>query len=74
MLTNNNVPYVDLYILLNDQHGGFTQVPTNYGYLSAQAVLADLNGDAYLDLLLSSGSAGVTSVYLGNGTGQFNRV
>jgi hypothetical protein len=53
------------YVLLNNHTGGFTQVPTNYGGLTNEAVLADLNGDGNLDLILSY------SVYLGNGQGDF---
>jgi hypothetical protein len=56
-------------VLLNDQKGGFTQVPTNFGELTAQPILADLNGDGNLDLILGGGSG--AEVYLGNGKGDF---
>ena len=66
VLTNNAVPYNDVFVLLNNQHGGFTQVPTNFGATTTQPILVDLNGDGDLDLLLEGGG-----VYVGNGTGEF---
>ncbi len=38
--------------------------------MQIQAILADLNGDGYLDLVLQNTSGG-TGVFLGNGTGSF---
>jgi hypothetical protein len=70
VLTNLNIPnYSNLYVLLNNQQGGFTQVPTNFGESTTQAILADLNGDGNLDLVLVY--IGGATVYLGNGTGAF---
>ena len=53
------------YVLLNNQRGGFTQVPTSFGGRTTEAVLTDLNGDGDLDLIMDS------LVYLGNGKGEF---
>ncbi|MGA2595365.1 MAG: VCBS repeat-containing protein [Bryobacteraceae bacterium] len=69
VLTNLDVPYSNLYVLLNNQHGGFTQVPTSFGELTSQAILADLNGDGNLDLVLQFDSG--SGVYFGDGTGAF---
>jgi len=71
VLTNANVPYNNLFELLNNQKGGFSQVPTTFGALSAQPILADVNGDGNLDLILSAFDATGASVYLGNGQGGF---
>jgi hypothetical protein len=71
VLTNNGIPYNNVFVLLNNQQGGFTQVPTNFGATTNQAILADLNGDGNLDLVLQYTSAGNSSVYLGNGKGDF---
>jgi hypothetical protein len=66
VLTNNAVPYNNAFVLLNNQHGGFTQVPTNFGATTTQPILVDLNGDGNLDLVLEGGG-----VFVGNGTGTF---
>jgi hypothetical protein len=71
VLTNADVPYSNLYVLLNNQKGGFTQVPTNFGELTNQAILVDVNGDGNLDLVISGVSGAGAFVYLGNGQGQF---
>ena len=46
-------------------------MPTTFGALSAQPILADVNGDGNLDLILSAFDATGASVYLGNGQGGF---
>jgi hypothetical protein len=69
VLTNTDFPYQNLYVLLNNQQGGFTSVPTSFGEDTTQAIITDLNSDGNLDLIISSG--GGADVYLGNGTGQF---
>ena len=69
VLTNTAYPGQNLYVLLNNQHGGFTSVPTNFGESTTQAILADLNGDGNLDLIVSPG--GGAQVYLGDGSGHF---
>jgi hypothetical protein len=77
VMTNNAVPYNNLFVLLNNQQGGFTHVPTTFGPLSYQPILADLNGDGKLDLVLTyaaghlNGNPEGVSVYLGNGAGGF---
>jgi len=70
VLTNVGInPYVNVYVLLNDRNGGFSQVPTTFGATTTQAILADLNGDGNLDLILCY--FGGATVYLGDGTGAF---
>jgi len=76
LLTSNAFPVdADATVLLNNQQGGFTQVPTAFGALSYEPVLADLNGDGKLDLILSyTGGLAYNpvlgaSIYLGNGGG-----
>ena len=61
----------NLYVLLNNRQGGFTQVPTSFGSYTSQAVLADLNGDGNSDLVLIGMDGGGAAVYLGNGQGGF---
>jgi len=69
--TNSAISSSSLYVLLNDQQGKFNLVPTTFGGESAQAVLADLNGDGNLDLVISYIQGGGAGVYLGNGQGGF---
>jgi len=71
VLTNGNVPSSTLYILLNDQQGGFNQVAAGFGGETVQAVLADLNGDGDLDLVIVYIQGGGAEVYLGDGQGGF---
>jgi hypothetical protein len=58
-------------VLLNNHKGGFTQVPTTFGALTGWPILADLNGDGNLDLILGAASGSGAEVYLGNGKGKF---
>jgi hypothetical protein len=83
--TNYFVPEYSVGVLLGDGNGTF-QAPASYGETSAFAnsvAIADVNGDGYLDLLLSNlcehdnrtcgspdANGGVT-VLLGNGDGTF---
>ena len=70
VLTSDVFPTnADATVLLNNQQGGFTQVPTKFGALTYEPILADLNGDGDLDLILTGGSG--VEVYVGNGTGHF---
>ena len=72
VLTNSGIgPFYNVYVLLNNQQGGFNQAPTTFGATTGQAVLADLNGDGYLDLVLASAGGDVAGIYLGDGTGAF---
>jgi hypothetical protein len=71
VLTNLNIPYSNLYVMLNNQRGGFNQVPATFGALTNQAILADVNGDGNLDVIISGISSGGAFVYLGDGTGGF---
>jgi FG-GAP-like repeat len=71
VLTNNGIPYNNLFVLLNNQKGGFTQVASTVGALTSQPILVDLNGDGNLDLVLLASSSGGAAIYLGNRTGVF---
>jgi len=73
VLTNGAVPSYNLFVLLNNQQGGFNQVPVNFGGETSQAILADLNGDGNLDLVFGGISGGGVYVYLGNGQGGFSK-
>jgi hypothetical protein len=65
VLTNNGIPGYDVFVLLNNHEGGFTQVPTNFGATTFQPILADLNRDGNLDLVVGA------EAYVGNGAGGF---
>lgn len=58
-----------LYVLLNNQHGGFSQSSATFGQGTLQVRLADLNRDGNLDLVLAT--FGGAWAYLGNGQGEF---
>jgi len=62
-----------IYVLINNQHGGFAQTiispPIGTGaYSPAQVALADLNGDGNLDAVIASSYSGA-GVFLGDGKG-----
>jgi hypothetical protein len=61
----SGLPETNVFVLLNNQKGGFTQVSQTFGEGAGQAILADMNHDGKLDLLLD------TNLYLGNGKGDF---
>ena len=65
VLTNNGIPGYDVFVLLNNHEGGFTQMPTNFGATTFQPILADLNRDGNLDLVVGA------EAYVGNGAGGF---
>jgi hypothetical protein len=69
VLTTND--YVVITVLLNNQHGGFTQVATTFGQYSGQPILTDLNGDGNPDLIYGMPGGSGAFVYLGNGNGTF---
>lgn len=71
VLTNAGIPYNNVFVVLNNQHGGFTQVPTTFGALSDQPILVDLNGDGKLDLVLGGAGGSGAVLYLGDGAGGF---
>lgn len=56
----------NLFVLVNNQHGGFTQTTISAGSYFA-VTFADLNGDGNLDMVAAS-TQGV-AVFLGNGQG-----
>lgn len=68
VLTSLNFP-TPIIVLLNNQQGGFTQPPSEQSYQGTQPLLADLNGDGKLDLVLGNGGA---RVFQGNGDGTFS--
>ncbi len=73
VLTSNVFPVnANATVLINNHKGGFTQVPTKFGALTAQPILADLTGDGDLDLILGGGSG--AELYLGNGKGEFTSI
>jgi hypothetical protein len=61
----------DLTVLLNNQRGGFAATSTSNGGSLDQVILADLNGDGNLDLLVGSFGESSLEIYLGNGAGTF---
>jgi len=71
VLTSNTYPDIEVFVLLNNHQGGFTQVPASFGAETVQPILADLNGDGNLDLVLEYTTTGKSSAYLGDGKGDF---
>jgi hypothetical protein len=72
VLTSNVFPVdAPMTVLLNNHKGGFTQVPSKLGGLTVQPILADLNGDGDLDLVLLGTAGGDAALFLGNGKGGF---
>ncbi|MEO8661663.1 MAG: VCBS repeat-containing protein [Bryobacteraceae bacterium] len=68
ILTYSGLPLTNAYVMLNDQHGGFTQVPASFGQGKSGLILADLNRDGNLDLVVSPS----TLIYLGDGHEGFS--
>jgi len=57
-----------MYVLLNNQHGGFTQTTTIAVSGVYRVMLADLNGDGNLDAVVQTSLNAAT--YLGDGKGD----
>ena len=71
VLTNTSNDFI--YVLINNQQGGFTQTvitaaPGTGAFAPAQLALADLNGDGNLDAVIGSLDGGA-GIYLGKGEG-----
>jgi hypothetical protein len=60
-----------IYVLINNQHGGFTQSTISNSDAPWDVVLTDVNGDGNLDIVISSYFVPTVYVYLGNGEGEF---
>jgi len=72
VLTSNAFPTnATATVLVNNHKSGFVQAPTNFGALTFEPILADLNGDGNLDLVLSGTNGSAALLYLGNGKGSF---
>ncbi len=61
-----------LYVLLNDQKGGFTLKTIKDAQGPAAVMLGDFNGDGNLDAVVMETES--ASVYLGDGRGDFKEV
>jgi len=68
--TNSTYAYGAQYIMLNNQHGGFTLTSIRDTQYPTSVTLADVNRDGNLDAVLAT-SAATATVLLGNGTGTF---
>jgi hypothetical protein len=71
---------IGIFVLLNNQHGGFTQTvintcPTLFapGCNPSEILLADVNHDGNLDLVVGQVLNGGVVVYLGDGKGGFTQ-
>jgi hypothetical protein len=74
VLTNSQTnPPINAFVLLNNQQGGFTQVPSPPSGEAQQPILADVNGDGNLDLIVAAAVGNGALVCLGNGTGTFTQ-
>jgi hypothetical protein len=60
-----------IYVLINNQHGGFTQSTLSNSDAPWDVVLTDVNGDGSLDIVISTYFLPAVYVYLGNGEGGF---
>jgi hypothetical protein len=59
---------VYMYVLVNNQHGGFTQtIISGFGF--NQLLFADLNGDGNLDMVAGANGEGGVGIFLGDGQG-----
>src|ERR1700691_4239710 len=78
VLTSGEEDFATITVLLNNQHGGFTQstvltcqTPFTIECDPSEVLLADVNGDGILDLIVGEVSLGGVVVYLGDGQGGF---
>jgi hypothetical protein len=62
----------EVYVLLNNQHGGFNEtiIQTGVGAQPVNLAIADVNGDGKLDIVLEDYDVGAM-IYIGNGKGGF---
>jgi hypothetical protein len=80
VLTSGSEATATIWVLLNNQHGGFTQstiLTCQNSFTTpcdpSEVLLADLNGDGNLDLIVGEVSLGGVVVYLGDGHGGFTQ-
>ena len=78
VLTSGEEAEATITVLLNNQHGGFTETtmatckePFTAPCNPTSVILADVNGDGNLDLVVGQTHIGGVVVYLGNGQGGF---
>jgi hypothetical protein len=71
--TNPNYGISAIYVLLNNQTGGFDDYTIKNTAAPASVMLADLNNDGNLDAVIeqSANSPNLAAIYLGNGKGGF---
>jgi hypothetical protein len=60
-----------LYVMLNNQHGGFNLTTITDADAPISVMLADLNGDGNLDAVVTEDGNATAHIYLGNGLGEF---
>jgi hypothetical protein len=80
VLTSGEQDFATITVLLNNQHGGFTQstiLPCQTVFTTScspsEVILADVNGDGNLDLVVGELILGGVVVYLGDGQGGFTQ-
>ena len=80
VLTSGEEDIATINVLLNNQHGGFTQStiltcqkPFSTPCDPSEVLLADVNGDGILDLIVGETINGGMVVYLGDGKGGFTQ-
>jgi hypothetical protein len=61
----------ELYVLLNNQQGGFTVTSITDDDSPIAVLLADLNGDGNLDAVVTEDGNATAHIYIGNGQGGF---